>query len=195
MEWKQVAGFQIGGTVCGKDWDLGLINATACTWCGEVRRSCPIAQGTLSRRGILWGKEHVYIQRSGSLCRQRAMEHSKSAIMKFLKMVNYPTITGSAFSREGFWVQTPGSQGKKKQNRQTAWVNLSRIPTRCYYLGCMNLFLYKQIYIFIFTYQWIFFSAPICGMQILSGQEMHPCHGCTTPGSYSELSATRGILS
>ena len=25
-----------------------------------------------------------------------------------------------------------------------------------------------------------YFSAPICGMQTLSGQEMHPCHGCTT---------------
>ena len=43
-------------------------------------------------------------------------------------------------------------------------------PTRCYYLGCMNLFLYKQIYIFIFTYQWIFFLHPFVAC-ILSGQE------------------------
>ena len=34
-------------------------------------------------------------------------------------MVNYPTITGSAFSREGFWVQTPGSQENKQTNKQT----------------------------------------------------------------------------
>ena len=38
-------------------------------------------------------------------------------------MVNYPTITGSAFTREGFWVQTPGSQGKKtkKTGRLPGW--------------------------------------------------------------------------
>ena len=38
-------------------------------------------------------------------------------------MINYPTITGSAFTREGFWVQTPGSQGKKtkKTGRLPGW--------------------------------------------------------------------------
>ena len=54
------------------------------------------------------------------------MEHSKSAIMKFLKMVNYPTITGSAFSREGFWVQTPGSQ----ENKQTKQVDCLGEPVK-----------------------------------------------------------------
>ena len=58
----------------------------------------------------------------------------------------------------------------------------------------------KQIYfyikvLFIIIYVAIYVSACICGMQILSCQELYPRHCYIRPGSYLKHSATRGTVS